>query len=144
MDKFRNISTFPYNYFKLNQTSSNSNFSLNPINDSNNKIIKIEINNINYNNGKNVIIKNLKETKTTKDFINSNKINKDIIFSIYDNFNNNDNSIKFNKKILNENNNKVIKSFKMNSPGAFSISKHFSSNSSMNLLGENKIINNRI
>jgi hypothetical protein len=30
----------------------------------------------------------------------------------------------------------------MNSPGAFSISKHFSSNSSMNLLGENKKINN--
>ena len=30
----------------------------------------------------------------------------------------------------------------MNSPGASSISKHFSSNSSMNLLGENKIINN--
>ena len=58
----------------------------------------------------------------TKDSINSNKINKDIIFSIYDNFNNNDNSIKFNKKILNDNNNKVIKSFKMNSPGAFSIS----------------------
>jgi hypothetical protein len=58
----------------------------------------------------------------TKDSINSNKINKDIIFSIYDNFNNNDNSIKFNKIILNDNNNKVIKSFKMNSPGAFSIS----------------------
>ena len=58
----------------------------------------------------------------TKDSINSNKINKDIIFSICDNFNNNHNSIKFNKKILNDNNNKVIKSFKMNSPGAFSIS----------------------
>ena len=31
----------------------------------------------------------------------------------------------------------------MNSPGASSISKHFSNNSSLNLLGENKIINNR-
>ena len=143
LDKIRNKATFPHNYFKLNQTSNNCNFSLNPINDNNNKITKIEINNINYNNGKNVVIKNLSGTQTTKDSINSNKINKDIIHSIYDNFNNNNNknSIKFNKNILNDFNKKVIKSLKMDSPHAFSNSRHFSSISSMNLLGENKIIN---
>jgi len=142
LDTFRNKASFPYNYFKLNQTNNNCNFSLNHINDSNNKITKIEINNINYNNGQNIVIKNISGTQTTKDSNNSNKINKDIIFSICDNFNNN-NSFKFNKNILNDKNNKVIKSLKMNSPGAFSISRHFSSQSSMNLLGENKLINNQ-
>jgi len=140
LDTFRNKQSFPYNYFKLNQTSNNCNFSLNHINDSSNKITKIEINNINYNNGQNIVIKNISGAQTTKESNNSNKINKDIIFSICDNFNNS-NSFKFNKNILKDNN-KVIKSLKMNSPGTFSISRHFSSQSSMNLLGDNNLINN--
>ena len=141
LDKIKNKATFPHNYFKLNQTSNNCNFSLNHINDINNKNTKIDINNINCGVGKNAAIKNLSGTQTTKDSTNSYKINKDLIFSIYDNFNNN-NKIKFNKKILNDKNNKVIKSLKMDSPWAFSIPKHFSSISSMKLLGENKIVNN--
>jgi hypothetical protein len=146
------ISNIEQKYFKLNHNrcnnynnAENNNFSINNFscngtnitNNNNNcgssKITKIEINNINYNNGKNIIIKNLSET--TKDSSYSNRLNKDIIFPITSTNISNTSNIKYNKNNLN---NRMIKSLKyssMQNP----IFRHFSSNSTTNILHSHKI-----
>ncbi len=139
------ISNIEQKYFKLNHNRCNNytniennnfninNFSYNGNNNNNsgsNKITKIEINNINYNNGKNIIIKNLSET--TKDSSYSNRLNKDIIFPITST---NISNIKYNK---NNSSNRMIKSLKYSSVQN-PIFRHFSSNSTTNILHNHKI-----
>lgn len=102
----------------------------------NNKIIKIEINNIHYNNGKTIIIKNFIGSKTTKD--NSgieNRINKIHNFQVTHNIENMNNNLTKNNTNRNENkmkgNNNMIKSY-LSARVSSLVSRHISSKSSIN------------